>query len=114
MVFLKPLLDPRDRIPERVFHYGVRKCAHFSEFALLGVSLYGLSRSLPRRRERGRLFPPLAGLGVAGLDELLQRFTQRTSSLLDVGIDFSGVLAGIGLAALIRLLYSRVRNKKKR
>ena len=79
----------------------VRKTAHFSEYAVLGVLACGLLRAL--RRERGAR-PIPAGLLVALVpvaDETLQLFVPgRSGQLTDVLIDLSGVAFGV-LAYLV-------------
>ena len=71
----------------------VRKLAHFTEFCILG----GLLRIRWREESRGGPVPFLLGLLAAAVDETIQAFTGRTSSVFDVWIDFSGVSAGIFL-----------------
>ena len=89
----------------------VRKCAHFSEFALLGLNVMCFLRL--RRRQRG--IPaslPCAAWGIAtlyaGTDELHQMFVEaRGPALLDVGIDSAGALSGVLVAVLLLTLLSR-------
>ncbi len=78
----------------------VRKLAHFTEYAVLGALLWLDWRLLGR----GRLLLPLgAGLLFAAADEFLQTFIPgRSGEVLDVLLDFSGVLAAVLLARLIR------------
>ena len=80
-------------------HTFLRKAAHFSEFALLGL-LYGTRHRLAA----GATPPHLMGFGlaVACIDETIQIFTPgRASSLIDVWIDTSGFALGIAIAYLI-------------
>lgn len=93
------------RILEKIFGEGnvsehfVRKLAHFSEFAVLGIELCALS---------GRF--PLAvahGLFAAVTDESLQLITDRSAEVVDILLDFSGVVFG----ALIILLVIKARVK---
>lgn len=82
----------------------VRKLAHVTEFAILGSGMALLSAA---RKRRG--FQPIfnclsAGLAVAVIDETIQIFSDRGSSVSDVLIDFAGVCIGIILALLIRRL----------
>ena len=82
----------------------VRKCAHFSEYALLGFLTHGLRSSLPRES----LLP--FGLSVVWamlapcLDETIQLFVPGRAGLVtDVLIDLGGVLVGTLLCqALLR------------
>ena len=114
MQLLKPILDPWDRVPEDVFHRSVRKLAHFTEFCALGLSLSALAGCLVWKKPvMTWCAPALLALLVALTDELIQRFTGRTSSLKDVAIDFAGALTGIVLVTVIRALYRRHRNRRK-
>ena len=90
----------------------VRKMAHFTEFAVLGVLMYLLFSS-PEKHSRG-LLPAAACLTAAAVDELLQRFAAgRAPALRDVGIDFGGACLGILLAAaILALLYRRGRRRR--
>ncbi len=90
----------------------VRKCAHFSEFALLGFNLACWLRL--RFHERPRRFaPPRAWLIAtlyAATDELHQMFvSERGPAVLDVGIDSAGALAGVLVALAGMLLIARRR-----
>ena len=73
-------------------HTLLRKAAHFSEFALLGLLYCGR-----HRLAKGETPPHLMffGLAVACIDETIQIFTpDRASSLIDVWIDTSGFALG--------------------
>ncbi len=88
----------------------VRKLAHFSEYAVLGVLMLAL---LIRPGLRSR---PAASAGLclaaALLDEGIQLFSPgRGASLRDVALDFAGACVGIALAALIVGLLRAARNK---
>jgi len=70
----------------------LRKAAHFTEFAALGMCLAWLHGML----QKGKLRPFLWGVLAACVDETIQRFVpDRGPSLRDVCIDASGVLTGI-------------------
>ena len=76
-------------------HTFLRKAAHFSEFAMLGL-LYGGRHRLVKGETPVHLM--LFGLTVACIDETIQIFTpERASSLIDVWIDTCGTAAGIAL-----------------
>ena len=100
----------------------VRKCAHATEFALLGILVFNLliqltraHRKLDSRDLSLRLFPLAAGAWVistlyAVTDELHQIFVAgRSCQLTDVCIDSSGVLAGILISCAILALIRRRR-----
>lgn len=85
-------------------HFLLRKIAHFTEFAVLGVLLTRCFRMGPVRS----LF---AGLLCALFDETVQLFVPgRGSQVRDVWVDFAGVTFAVGVTVLIRYL----RRRKKR
>lgn len=85
----------------------IRKLAHFSEFALEGFLLMLCIRVYTRHFVRHMSWPLLGGMTTALMDETIQlRSVSRTSSVVDVWNDMSGVVAGL-LAALIILLIVR-------
>ncbi len=81
-------------VPFPLSMHFVRKAAHFTEFAILGV-LAGLTFSA--WRTRGWLLPgAMAGLVAALCDETIQLFVPgRTGKLPDVWLDAAGVSAGL-------------------
>lgn len=86
----------------------LRKLAHFTEFAALGLLLSWLF-ALTEKKHRPVL--PL-GLLVACVDEIIQFFVPgRAPGLLDVAIDTCGVAAGMILLRIGYLLLKR--NKAK-
>ena len=90
----------------------IRKCAHFTEFMLLGISLrlcleswFGL---------RSRLISGSWGAGTcyAAFDELHQLLVDgRSGQWTDVLIDSAGVLCGVMLVTGILTLIRRKRRK---
>ena len=88
-------------------HTLLRKAAHFSEFALLGLLFCG------RHRLAKQGTPPHLmgfGLAVACIDETIQIFTPgRASSLIDVWIDASGFALGL----LLIVIFYTISNKIK-
>ena len=88
----------------------IRKLAHFSEYALLGVTLM-LHVAQIRKRTMVRL-PWLWAWGIGTLyaasDEFHQGFVaDRGPSVVDVMIDSSGVIAGVLLMMWILYLCAR-------
>ena len=70
----------------------LRKVAHFTEFAALGLCLAWLHGML----QKGKLRPFLWGVLAASVDETIQRIVpDRGPSVKDVCIDSAGVLTGI-------------------
>lgn len=96
VALLRPVFEAVGILDVDVMTFVVRKCAHFSEYAVLGVMATGLWRSLPTRRR-----PPawLMALGISLVpvaDECIQLFVPgRTGALRDVLIDLSGAATGL-------------------
>ncbi len=87
----------------------VRKLAHFGEFLVLGFWFMLCLRVYTRHYIRHISWPLLLGLLIANMDELIQRYVSgRSSSVVDVWIDFGGVCAGVCAALLILLIASSV------
>lgn len=95
----------------------VRKLAHFSEYAVLGVLMYWLFvRSDGRSRY---VLPATLCFAVACIDEGIQIFAiERGPALRDVMIDFAGSCVGIlAMSFVVVVLYSlfhRPRRKRRR
>lgn len=91
----------------------IRKSAHFLEYAVLGILMLRLRRSM-----RPSLQPRLLSAGIAALcalvpvvDESIQRFVPgRTGQLRDVFLDLAGACTGALIASAIR----RHRQKRPR
>lgn len=78
----------------------LRKCAHYSEFLVLGVLIAADSVLFASRP----IMPIslLSGLLTAHIDETIQLFTPgRSGEIIDVWIDFSGCITGLILAAVV-------------
>ena len=81
-----------------MLHRILRKGAHFTEFACLGLLLTWLFGMLGEKK--GHLFcmPLLCGMMAACMDETIQVFTpDRGPSPIDIWIDTCGVAVGITL-----------------
>lgn len=86
----------------------LRKMAHFTEFASLGL-LLSLTFRLSQKKTWHALF---WGVLAACIDETIQMFVpDRGPALLDVGIDSCGVLTGILLMQVAHIL-KRQQTKK--
>ncbi len=89
----------------------VRKCAHFSEYLLLGLCMSN-ALDAHRVRESGT-FVLIAALLVAipSLDETIQLFVPgRVGAVTDVMIDCSGAAVGVALHCLARMLREKNRS----
>lgn len=111
---IKPILDPGNRISADTFSFFLRKAAHFTEYMILGAELSVLRRLfLCDGIHTEHLLAPFTVLTVATVDETIQRFTERTSSTLDVILDFCGGMSGVLIAcAIVKLFIARKRRKK--
>lgn len=99
--------------PKDIVEAIIRKIAHIIEYAALGFAVMGLVLAV--RAEYGRLFLGWAFfyvLAVAVTDEYIQSFSDRSSSIGDVLLDFSGAL--IGFAAVLLVYYVIVWIKRRR
>lgn len=97
---------------ENGLHF-LRKAAHFSEFAALGMILSWLFGMLLRRWPWPCLLPVLCGATAACIDETIQIFSPgRYSSMTDVLIDCSGVVTGILIFYIIFYILRHFRCKK--
>ena len=98
-------------VPGITMHF-VRKFAHFLEYFLLGGLLLTDDRLYGRRNF---VWPALLGLLAACTDELVQRFVpQRSGEILDVLLDFSGVLTGCWTALGLWTLLEKRKGRKER
>jgi VanZ family protein len=103
--FVEPLLHwlfPRmSQSRVEVIHLIIRKCAHFTEYAMLAVLLWRAVRRPAKNDPRPWAWPE-AGLALAGIflfaagDEFHQIFVpMRTALVSDVFIDTAGGAAGL-------------------
>ena len=108
--FVKELLDSMVQtvsgnqsfaIPEVV----IRKSAHLLEYAFLGLELAVFFLLNNEGKIRFAL-PFISALVVASIDETIQYFSGRYSSVFDVGLDMVGSSIAIGLIFLIRKIFS--------
>ena len=82
--------------------------AHFTEFAFLGLWLHYMLSGVSRLKGRhALLLSLLIGFFAAFLDETIQIFSNRGSQVKDVWLDAAGVLFGVLLFALLRVLRRR-------
>ncbi len=106
---LAPLLDFLDGIFGKAdWVLIIRKAGHLIEFAALGTLCHCFLFCL--ESDTGKTFVGFglfACLMTAVLDEFIQRYTGRTSSVLDILIDLTGALLGFVLVWLWRLLRRR-------
>lgn len=90
-------------------HGLLRKFAHFTEFACLGLNLAWLFSMLQKKV----YMPFICGFLVACTDETIQCFIpDRGPALKDVGIDTAGVAVGICLLMGVAAIYQKRNNMK--
>ena len=88
--------------------YLLRKLAHFSEFAGLGVVLTWFFHLMSQKGIHSFTMPLLFGCMTALLDETFQRFTPgRDPNVIDVWIDTAGVATGSLILLLVFFLWQK-------
>lgn len=86
----------------------LRKLAHFTEFTCLGLCLSFLVRMLRTKPAEHMGLPLLCGFIAACIDETIQIFIPlRGPAIKDVGIDTAGVILGVVLITLIKLIKNK-------
>lgn len=90
------------------FEYPIRKLAHFSEYACMGILLYFLLRPFYKKNKYFCVSVLLWIFISAGLDEFHQLFVSgRYSSFADVLLDTTGGMFGYLICILIETRYIR-------
>lgn len=102
----------------RLTDHIIRKLAHFAEYMMLGFWLMLCLRVYTRHVIRHASWPVLLGLLIAMTDETIQLSSAgRSSQITDVWIDFGGTLTGLVcgllLLGLCRLVWIAVSNRDK-
>lgn len=97
-------------------HFGIRKCAHFTEYFILSwLILRGIRGDNKITKVQWALLTIALVAGYAGLDEFHQSFVPgRTAAFRDVLIDTSGGIAAQVVAALLMLLAGAREHRKTR
>ena len=106
--------DKQEQFAEKI-DFPVRKCAHASEYAVLGVLMLGTAYSFAEDQgKKNRLLCWCAGTAYAATDEFHQLFVPgRSCQFRDVCIDSAGILTGIVLFSLIKHQIAKYNEKKK-
>ena len=81
----------------------IRKLAHFTEYAVLGLELAALFFTNRGRSLKSVGYSALCALAVASADETIQIFSHRGAMVTDVLLDFAGALTGILLLRLLTI-----------
>ena len=117
VLFALPLLQRLGLSDIALATFVVRKCAHFSEYAMLGVLAFFLCGSQPGvRPERWLWLSSLAVMAVTPIvDETIQLFVPgREGSVRDVLIDLAGACAGFLLARALCAVRQRWRRASRK
>jgi hypothetical protein len=96
---VKPILGPLFGA-ENITEYFVRKLGHFAEFFALGLECFLLLWVRRKIELHWMAHCFCFGFLVGAMDETLQLFTGRGSSLADVWLDFAGFAVAAGLVLL--------------
>lgn len=92
----------------------VRKLAHFTEYAALGVVAGLILFAKDRVRLHGFLFSLFAGVTAAVIDESIQLFTDgRGAQVSDVLLDSCGAACGLILTCLIGTAICKIKKKSR-
>ena len=109
--------DLRDVTKEKLIEYGnpiIRKLAHFSIYALVGVWIMSFMSTFKTRLYKKWIVSMIVGIGYAIFDEYHQSFVSgRAPSITDVGIDSLGVLSGILVVLIIISIYRALKSDKE-
>ena len=98
----------RRLIPFKLTEHFIRKLAHFTEFAVLGVLAGTLFGGRCQHLWTGFLFAVMTGVITALCDETIQLFvTGRAGQIPDVWIDVAGATAGAVIALSVRAIWRR-------
>lgn len=106
-----------EEIKIKMVEYGnpiIRKLAHFSIYALVGVWIMSFISTFDMRLYKKWIISMLVGVMYAASDEFHQSFVPgRGPSIVDVGIDSLGVLTGILVVLIIISIYRALKSDKK-
>ena len=109
--------DLSDVTKEKLIEYGnpiIRKLAHFSIYALVGVWIMSFMSTFKTRLYKKWIVSMIVGVGYAIFDEYHQSFVSgRAPSIMDVWIDSLGVLAGILVVLIIISIYRALKSDKE-
>lgn len=95
--------------------YIIRKLAHFSIYALLGLLLMCLAETFDFTNARRMILSLLIGILYASLDEFHQSFVPgRTASFTDILIDVFGIVVGILIIFFGLKILKNIKNRKIR
>jgi len=83
----------------------VRKLAHFTEFMILGILWFFTIHEHQSNIKKSVIYVIIISISTAILDETIQLFSEgRAFQILDIGIDTLGVLFGLLLCLMFKVL----------
>ena len=97
-----------------ITHDGVRKFAHFFEFAALGAEFCVLYILLKRQSFGGFIEMLPFGLYVSVIDEGIQMLSDRGPEVRDIFIDYGGYLAATLAFFIVFLIRRAIKNGKEK
>lgn len=96
-----------------LFHLLLRKLAHFSIYAMLGIGVMGTALTFQGKGWKKFLLALLICAGYAATDEFHQLFVgARCGSPLDVLLDSCGAACGCGVTMAVWHVCSRINHKQ--
>ena len=108
--------SPKMASGNNLFHFLIRKCAHFYNFFIIGVLLFMSLKAMNWGIRQQNFLVVLGGM-IAVFDEIHQNFVPgRSGQIQDVCLDFAGVLFGMCFMTIIwGIIFKRgVISEKKR
>lgn len=112
---VKPIVDKNNEKPKYKIDYVVRKAAHTTEFFALGFSVAALVFFVKEAYKKSFYgFGLFYILAVGVTDEYIQLFSNRTSGVKDVAIDFIGGIFGIVFVLAVYLIYKFIKFQKNK
>ena len=99
---------PADTAVGNFVFENIRKIAHFTEYGLLGIELALYVAVFTRNKKKSVLATLLFAFITAFLDETIQIFSGRTSSIADVWLDLSGFAVFSALTYLMTFLAVKI------
>ena len=91
----------------------IRKMAHFTEYAVLGVELAFYIKTVYEINLRNYVRVIYFGATVAFIDETIQIFSGRGPAIADVWIDIAGLVTGSAAVCLISVLVGNCRRRNE-
>lgn len=105
-------LFPNGKDDNEAGSFLLRKAAHFIEYAVLGASVG--SAQVFMKNNFGKFFVGFSFFGVlmvAVIDEFIQSFSDRTSLVADILLDFGGAVTGLCLSVAVVCLIRKIKKK---